>query len=77
MTEMKMTDQVTGYEIAGQEFEGHKNARHEIAAGHEIAGQKWKMHFFVVILKHATLFDAMLNLLKLLMQSAASNACRF
>ena len=35
-----MTDQVAGYEIAGQEFEGHKNARHEIAAGHEIAGQK-------------------------------------
>ena len=42
--DVKLTDQVAGYEIAGHEFAGHKNARHETGghenAGHEIAGQK-------------------------------------
>ena len=44
LQDMKMTDQMTGHEIAEHEFAGHKNARHEIAV-HEnarlaIAGQK-------------------------------------
>ena len=67
LQDMKMTDQMTGHEIAEHEFAGHKNARHEIAV-HEnarlaIAGQKNRnsinrdyitILFLLLFFKHAT-----------------------
>jgi len=42
MTEMKMTDQFAGHDIARQEIAGHENDAPKMTTGREVAGEKIK-----------------------------------
>jgi len=62
MTDMKMTGQTARHEIAGRENSGHEIARQK--------NTKCSFRCYFLITQH---YDAMLNLVKLLTQSAASS----